>query len=184
MACITEYSLHGILADCNPTLAGITEVWIGYYGDFNVSADTTTYSSAGTCHNVTSIQKTSGGKDMEHYTFAKQTGSLNSTFTKDETNGVRYWTNAITLQFSRLEGRKHLEVEALSVEQLVAIVHDGNGRYWYVGYDGYLSATSSQANTGASYDDFSGYQLEMSAMSAFLPLEMTKAQVDSVTGGN
>lgn len=181
MACLTDYSLHGILADCNPTIAGIMEVWIGYFGDYNVSADTTTYSATGMCHNVTNIEKANTGvTGMEHYTFAKQTGSLNSTHTKDEANSVRYWTNSLTLQFSRLEGRKHLEIEALSTEQLVAIVHTNDGKYWYVGYDGYLSSTNTQANTGTSPDDFSGYQWEGNATSAFLPLEISKENVDKV----
>ena len=178
MACITNYSLKGILADCNPNLAGVIEAWIGYYGDYNVTIDVASGSTAP--HSISSITANQGAK-MEHYTFAKETGSLNSSITKDEANGTRFWTNQVTLVFSKLEGKKHLEVEALSVEQLVAIIHDSNGKYWYVGYDGYLSATESTAETGVAYTDRNGYSVTMAAQSAYLPFEMTKEQVDSVT---
>lgn len=175
MNCLTNYTLEGILADCNPNLAGVQEAYIGYYGDFVVDIS----ESAHTISTITSATGASTGK-FYHYTFAKQTGSLNSTLTKDEANGTRYYTNTVTLQFSKLEARKHLEVEALSAEQLVAIIKDNNGKYWYVGYDGYLSASEATAQTGQSYDDMNGYNTTMNAMSAYLPFEIDYVKFSSL----
>lgn len=168
MACLDDYTLKGILADCNPNLAGIQEAYIGYYGDFNVSADPTT-------HKITSITSAAGATQgkFDRYTFAKQTGSLTSTLTKDEANGTRYYTNQVVLQFSKMEAWKHMEIEALSAEQLVAIIKDNNNKYWFVGYDGYLSAAEATAQSGQSYDDLNGYNTTMNAMSAYLPFEIT-----------
>lgn len=179
MNCLTNYTLKGILADCNPNLAGIQEAWIGYFGDFDVTVDTT--SSAQT-HIITAISAAQGattGK-LEHYTFAKQTGSLTSSLTKDEANGTRYYTNTVTLQFNKMEAQKHLEVEALSAEQLVAILKDNNGIYHYVGYDGYLSASDATAQSGQSYDDMNGYNITMDASSAFLPFQIEYATFSSL----
>lgn len=173
MACLSNYTLQGILADCNPNLAGIQEAYLGYYGSFNVSADTDTQKIA----NITTAQT---GAKFYHYTFAKQTGSLNSTLTKDDTNGTRYWTNTVTLQFSKMEAEKHLEVEAMAAEQLVAIIKDNNLKYWFVGLDGYLSADDAQANSGQSYDDLNGYNLTMNAMSAYLPFEIDYSKFESL----
>ena len=114
------------------------------------------------------------------YKFNKQTGSLTSEMTKDETNGTLYYTNTIALQFTRLEGEKHFEIEALSRGQLSVIVLDNNGKYWFVGYDGYVSAANTTAQSGQSFDDLSGYNTTMSAMSAHLPFEITKATFDSL----
>ena len=178
--CLTNYALKGILADCNPNLAGIREAWLGYFGDFNVTADTET--SAAT-HYITAISAATGAQDgkLHHYTFAKNTGSLNSTLTKDEANGTRYWTNQVNLQFSKLEAYKHLEVEAMAAEQLVGVILDNNGKYWYVGFDSYLSADDgATAQTGASFDDMNGYTVPMSQMSAYLPFEIEYATFSSL----
>lgn len=173
MACLSNYTLQGILADCNPNLAGIQEAYLGYYGDFNVSADTQT-------QKISSITTAQTGAKLYHYTFAKQTGSLNSSLTKDDANGTRYWTNTVTLQFSKMEAEKHLEVEAMAAEQLVAIIKDNNLKYWFVGFDGYLSTDDAQANSGQSYDDLNGYNLTMNAMSAYLPFEIDYSKFESL----
>ncbi len=175
MACLNNYTLTGILADCNPNLAGIQEAYIGYYGDFNVGIDATAH----TVSAITATTDATTGK-FEKYTFAKQTGSLTSTLTKDEANGTRYYTNQVVLQFSKMEAWKHLEIEALSAEQLVAIIKDNNNKYWFVGYDGYLSAAEATAQSGQSYDDLNGYNTTMNAMSAYLPFEITYSQFSSL----
>ena len=176
MACLSNYTLRGITSDCNPVLAGISEVYLGYYGDFNVSADTT--STGDTRHTITAMTATSGTNKIYKYEFPKNTSSLNSTFTKDEANGSRYYTNTLSLVFSRYENYKHMEVEAMGAEQLIAIVKDynldenGNPQYWFVGFDGYLSTDSIEAGTGASASDRNGYELTMNATSAFLPMKI------------
>lgn len=176
MKCLNDFTLKGILADCNPNLAGIVEAYLGYFGDFDVTIDETGH----TVESISAATSATTGK-FYLYTFAKNTSSLNSTLSKDEANGTRYWTNQLTLQFSKLEAAKHLEVEAMAAERLVGIVKDNNGKYWYIGYDGYLSADDgATAQTGASYDDMNGYNVVMSAMSAFLPFEITKEQFASL----
>lgn len=175
-ACLSTYTLKGILSDCNPVLAGISEVYLGYYGDFNISADTT--STGATRHTITAMTPVSASNKVYKYEFPKNTSSLNSSFTKDEANGTRYWTNTLTLVFSKYENLKHMEVEAMGAEKLIAIVKDfntdadGNPQYWYVGLDGYLSTDDASATTGASADDRNGYELTMNAQSAFLPLKI------------
>lgn len=176
MPCLNTHTLTGILADCEPNLAGIAEVWMGYYGDFNVAVDLS-------AQTVTGFTKTTTGNDLQHYAFAKQTGSLTSTLTKDEANGTRYYTNALALQFSKLERIKHLEFQALAAEQLVAIVKDNNGKYWFLGYDGYLSSADGTAQTGQSYDDLNGYNITLNAMSAYLPFEISESLFKSNVSG-
>lgn len=175
MKCLTNQTLIGISNDCNPNLAGIQEAYIGYYGDFSVSADT----SAHTISGIEAVTGASSGK-LYKYEFAKQTGSLTSTLTKDEANGTRYYTNEVVLSFTKLEAAKHLEMQALSAEKLVAIIKDNNGKYWFVGFDGYLSATDGSAATGTSYDDKNGYDITMDQMSAYLPFEIQYSDFSSL----
>lgn len=173
MACLSNYTIKGIINDCNPNLAGIQEVWLGYYGDFDVEVSGKSVTS------ITAATGANTGK-FEHYSFARQTGSLTSTLTKDETTGTRYYTNEISLQFTKMEAAKHLEVEALAAEQLVGIVHDNNDKYWFVGYDSYLSSTEQTAQTGVSSDELNGYTLTMNQVSAFLPFELQKSQFEGL----
>ena len=175
MKCLTNQTLKGIKSDCNPNLAGIAEAYIGYFGDFDVTVE----ASAQSVTTITAATGASTGK-LYAYDFAKQTGSLTSTLTKDEANGTRYFTNEVVLQFTKLEAAKHLELQALSAEKLVAIIKDNNGKYWFVGYDGYLSAAEGTAQTGQSYDDLNGYNITMNAMSAYLPFEIQYSAFSSL----
>lgn len=171
MACLNSYTLKGMAFDCNANLAGIKKIYLGYYDDFTI---TTTEEGADNEKTHTATIEAKGDGKLYEYTFAKKTGSLTSTLTKDETNGTRYYTNEISLQFNKLEGWKHMEIEAMAAEALIAIVCDNNNKYWIVGSDGYLSATATTAQTGASYDEMNGYTITLSAMSAHLPYQTTE----------
>lgn len=179
MACLNGYTLKGIGFDCNPNLAGIKKIYLGYHEDFTVTVTETSEDNA-TTHSA-SIEAIGDGKLYE-YTFAKRTGSLTSTLTKDETKGTRYYTNEITLQFNKLEGWKHMEIEAMAAEALIAVVIDNNNNGWLVGADGYLSATASTAQTGDSYDSMNGYNITMSAMSAHLPYTINESDLTGLVG--
>lgn len=171
MAC-TPISLKGITADTCANLAGIKEAWLGIWDEFVVTTNEEEHSAE--------IAAVSDAK-LYHYTFAKQTGSLTSTLTVDEANGVRYYTNEIVFQFNRLEAAKHVECEALAAGRLIAIILDNNGEYHLVGADNYVSSTAQTAQTGQSFGDLNGYTTTMSAMSAHLPYFTTKPD-DSIVG--
>lgn len=170
-------TLTGIKANCSANLGGITEAYFGQFGQFNI---TLTESS----HTVSAITAASGATDAKFYgyEFARQTGSLTSTITVDEANGVRYYTNVAALQFSRLEAEKHVEIEALAQGQLVGIFGDANGNYWLCGTDNYMSLSEATAQTGQAYSDLSGYNTSLSQMSAHLPYKIEKATFESLIG--
>lgn len=161
--CLTDYTLKGITFDCDPNLAGIKDLYITYYEGLELTADLS-------AHTISTIPT---GVSWYRYSFAKNTSSLNSTLTKDDANGVRYYTNTISLVFSKLEAYKHLEVEAMAAEKLAAIVVDNNDKAWIVGYDSYVSASEEEAGTGASFDDRNGYSVTLEGTSAYLPFEYT-----------
>lgn len=178
MAC-TLQTLKGIGEFCGTNLAGIKEVWLGEYAGFKATP--------GSAHNITTLEHAGESTALlYHYAFAKQTGSLTSNITIDEANGVRYYTHEIALQFSKMEAAKHAEVEALAAGQLVAIVHDNNDNYWYVGYDTYVSATAVTAQSGQSFGDLNGYTTTLSTMDSKLPYAIEKSVfeglVDTETG--
>ena len=166
MGCLSNFTLKGIALDCNPVLAGIKRVYLGYNDQLTITPDTE--------NQTATIEAKSGatGAKLYAYDIVANTGGLTSTITKNEQNGTRYYTNTIAMQFNRLEAKKHLEVQAMAAEALVAIVETNDGKYWVVGADSYLSATESTAQSGSSFDDLNGYTISLAARSAYLPFEI------------
>lgn len=169
-------NLTGLAAECEANIGGIRRAWVGIHGNFTYAADTTTGSTA---HMITGITGTTDAKFYQ-YDFNRQTGSLNSELTKDEVNGITYYTNTATFVFSRMESKKHLEIQALAKGQLDIIVEDCNGKFWLIGYDNYAGAESNSATTGTSYTDRNGYEIAISQMSAWMPFGIEKATFESL----
>lgn len=164
-SCLSNYTLQGVAFDCNANLAGIRNVWLTYYEDASVSPNYT-------AHTISAVTLSSG-VEWYKYEFARNTSSLNSTLTKDDANGTRYYTNTLTLVFNKLEAQKHLEAMAIAAEKLVALVEDNNGKVWFLGADAYVSGVSEEIGTGASADDRNGYNVTIEGTSAYLPFEFT-----------
>lgn len=166
MGCLSDFTLKGIKLDCNPVLAGIKRVYLGYNDQLTITPDPQTQTAT--------IAAKSGVENAKLYPYdvVANTGGLTSTITKNEQNGTRYYTNTIAMQFNRLEAKKHLEVQAMAAEALVAIVETNDGKYWVVGADSYLSATEANVQTGSSFDDLNGYTISLAARSAYLPFEI------------
>lgn len=167
-SCLSDYTLKGIGFDCNSNLAGIREIYLTYFDDVTITSAQTVESA----HTITGLTLSSGVTWFK-YDFARNTSSLNSVLTKDDSNGTRYYTNTIELVFNKLTADKHLEVMALAAEKLAAIVVDNNGKKWFVGYDAYISGNNTEAGTGASADDRNGYTVTIEGTSAYLPWEYT-----------
>ena len=174
MGCLSNFTLTGIKLDCNPVLAGIKRVYLGYNDQLTIttSAETQTATIA--------AKESATSAKLYPYDVVANTGGLTSTITKNEQNGTRYYTNTITMQFTRLEAAKHLEVQAMAAEALVAVVETNDGKYWVVGADSYLSATESTAQTGSSFDDLNGYTISLAARSAYLPFSIEKEGFSSL----
>ena len=174
MGCLSNFTLKGIKLDCNPVLAGIKRVYLGYNDQLTITPEPQTQTAT--------IAAKSGatGAKLYPYDVVANTGGLTSTVTKNEQNGTRYYTNTIAMQFNRLEAKKHLEVQAMAAEALVAVVETNDGKYWVVGADSYLSATESNVQTGSSFDDLNGYTISLAARSAYLPFSIEKEGYSSL----
>ncbi len=187
-------TLKGITLDCSHSLGGIKTVYIANYNDvtdikYNASTGTTTGSTSGVTGSttgvtysgdtITSITMASGAV-FKPYQFRKQTGSMTSTLTVDETAGVNYVSTELSLVFTKMETKKRIELSALSVGQLAVIVEDSNGTFWYLGKDDYVSVSAGGAQTGTAKGDGNNYTLTLRDESDTYPYEITKEAVDSV----
>lgn len=174
MGCLSNFTLKGIKLDCNPVLAGIRRVYLGYNDQLTITPNAETQTAT--------IAAKDGAETAKLYPYdvVANTGGLTSTITKNEQNGTRYYTNTIAMQFTRLDADKHLEVQAMAAEALVAVVETNDGKFWVVGADSYLSATETNVQTGSSFDDLNGYTISLAARSAYLPFEIQKDDFESL----
>lgn len=163
MAC-SSYTMGGIAAGCKDSIGGIKKAWFAPDGSVNATAN-----ASG------AVTIPSGDiNNFKVYNFRKATGSMTSTLNTSETAGNSFTTD-VTLQFLKQEGSKRLEIMALLMNEMVGIVKDGNGKYWYLGLDYPISATAGTAETGTAMTDLNGYNITITDNSVDLPCEITDA---------
>ena len=171
MAC--NQTLSGLVKDCSPSMGGITEVLLANREDVSaVTADT---------GKITEITMASSAK-FKRYSFARNTGSMTSTYTIDQASGVRYVTTDLLLQFNRMETAKRVEISALAVNDLVAIVKDANGIYWYLGYDEPVNASAGDGQTGTARGDANRYTITLQDNSKEMPMEVDSTIIPALIG--
>lgn len=161
MAC-SSFTMSGLAVSCKDSIGGIKKAWFAPAGvTVSVSANTLTIASGSIA-------------SFKVYNFRKATGSMTSTLNTSETSGNSF-TTEVSLQFLKQETKKRLEVMALLMNEMVGVVKDGNGKYWYIGYDYPIEATSGTAETGTAMTDLNGYNITITDNSVQLPYEITDA---------
>ena len=173
MACLI--TIAGITLDCESSLGGIKQVWITQYDNVkSVTVDDET-------NQISAITLEADAK-WYNYQFRKGTGSLTSTLNVDETAGTNYVSNELALVFTKMETKKRIEIAALSIGQLVVVVEDSNGKYWFLGKDDYVSASAGTGVTGTAKGDQNAYTLTLPTDSESYPYELSAEAIQSVVG--
>lgn len=163
--------LGGIMMDCQPCVGGIAKVFLIPFGQVaSVALD-----DKG--EEIKSITLATPGEGEQpykwyEYQFRRGTGSLASELTSDETTGVNYVTNNLSLVFTKMETAKRIEMAALAVAHCCAIVVDGNGKRWFLGKDDYVAASAGAGNTGTAKGDQNAYTLTLTSEEQSFPYEL------------
>ena len=168
MAC--NVTLMGIALDCGTNLSGVKAIYLA--NDASVGGVTLTEGE------ISAIDASAGS--FYEYIPAKYTGSLTKTLTKDETTGVMYYTNEVVAQFNKMETPKRKEISNIDRGRFKAIVLDNNNKYWYLGYDNYVSASAVTGQTGAGLDEGNFYTLTLTDISAELPYEVKSEAIAGI----
>ena len=172
MGCSSR-TLAGLAQECLAGIAGVEKIWLAAHGDFVVT-------EIDESNNAVSAYTMSSAVTFYGYVLPKNTASLSSPFQIGDDGSVRY-QNTVVMQFNRMTGKKHAEIQAVAQTPVDAIVLDKNQKYWFVGYDEALAPTDGNAETGTnSTSDRNGYTLTLAAMSSYLPLEISQAQFEAL----
>jgi len=169
MSCIQ--TLSGLAKDCAANMGGIVEVMIANFAD--VTGVTIT-------DGVVSAVTMAADAKFKKYSFAKNTGSLTSTYNIDAASGVKYVTSDLLLQFNRMETSKRVEITALSLGDLSVIVKDANGKYWYLGKDEPVNASAGDGQTGTARGDANRYTITLQDESLEMPYEVDETIIPSI----
>lgn len=164
MAC-KSFALSGIAMSCKDNMGGIKEVYIAKAADVTGITLNTEQSQ------IATITMDNAAK-FRTYKFRKGTASMTSTAASDVAIGNFSVTTELALQFSKMETSKRLEIMALCLEDVVVVVQDFNGKYWYLGYDFPVSATAATGVTGTAATDLNGYTVTLTDTSAEFPFEV------------
>lgn len=157
--------LNGIAADCQTNVGGIREIYIANYGDV------TTVELDETSNMIKTITMADTAK-FKKYAFKKNTSSMTSTLNVDPANGVNFVQTDLTVVFAKQETVKRMEIAKLSLGELRVIVLDANGKYWFLGKEEFVSATSGTAETGTNRTDGNRYSIVLSDYSSSYPYEV------------
>ena len=171
MPCIQ--TLSGLARDCSSNMGGILEVLIANADD--VTGVTLSEGIISTISMATTAK-------FKRYTFPKNTGSLTSTYNIDRASGVQYVSSELLLQFNRMETQKRVEITALALGDLVCIVKDANGKYWYLGKDEPVGASASDGQTGTARGDANRYTITLLDESKEMPYEVDASIVEALVG--
>ena len=170
MACNTV-TLSSIDARCEGSVGGIKRVLIANVDDIqNVAIDEVTQK----IKQITLVT----GKKFEQWRFRKNTGSYNSSIERDLSIGTQTVTTECSLQFSRAEAQKRLDIQSAINASCVVIIEDMYGEYIYLGLENEVSITAASMTSGTQTSDLSGFTLTFTDLSTEFPHFIDKEQVD------
>ena len=169
MSC--NQTLSGLVKDCSPSMGGILEVLLANRDDVaSVQAET---------GKISGITMEASAK-LKKYTFARNTGSMTSTYTIDQASGVKYVTTDLVLQFNRMETTKRDENTAHSVNDPVATGKATGGVNWYLGYDEPVNASAGDGQTGTARGDANRYSITLQDISKEMPMEVDASVIEGI----
>lgn len=167
MAC--TQTLNGIAVDCTPSMGGLKVVYIANYADVDNFEITD--------GQITAIEMASG-KTFKTYSFRRNTASMTSTLAVDPANGTSVSTD-VALSFLKQDTQKRIEISALSIGELILIVQDANGKYWFLGKDMPVMASAGGAESGTTYTDGNRFTITLQDNAKDYPYEVKVAPTAS-----
>lgn len=163
MSCASR-ALAGIVNTCTPNKGGIKKVWITNTNPepFYREQDKM----------IAGFTKTA---DWYEYNFSKNSGSMTSTLTADPTTGTNFVTTNLILQFNRMDTPKRVEIANLALSEVYVIVQDSNNKFWYLGFNEPVIATTGTAQTGTAKTDSNNYNITLTDESKTFPYEILES---------
>lgn len=160
----------GIDSKCDLSIGGVKEVILL---DFDVLPVTETTSGE---TEVTGFTTATSGNTYG-FTFKKNTASMVSDLQTGDSNYVQ---TQITMQFSKMDGKKRVAMNALLMAETRAVVADNNGLYWLVGNTNEVSAVTAQGTSGTNRSDSNNYNIVLQGEEIEFPIPVTPSAWNAI----
>ena len=132
-------TLAGIASDCLSNKGGVKAVYLANKSDVT---------SVDLSENVITAITMNTSAKFKKYDFRKDSATMTSTLTVGDNGGSNYISTVLSMSFNRMEAAKRLEMNAMAMGELVALVEDRNGTVFYLGYDDPIKASNGTGETG------------------------------------
>lgn len=146
-------TLSGLARDCAANMGGIKVAWIGNYAD--IAGVTVTDAQ------ISAIELATGAAKLKKYNFRPESSQFTSTLNKDNAAGSSYVGTDIALVFAHMDTTKRIEMNALSLGELVVIVKDNNDALWFFGKDAPVVSSTGDAQSGTAFADANRYSITL-----------------------
>lgn len=163
MAC-SSITMSGLGISCKNSVGGIKKIYAIPSDDVTgVTVDEDGFIDAITV---------ATSKKFKTFLMNAETGGFVSTMNTDAKTGGMYFSSVISAQFAKNTTQKRIEFMALAQLDMVVVVLDNNGKYWYFGMDNAVYATGGTWSSGTAFADLNGATIELTDMSRELPYEV------------
>lgn len=167
MACSVTLSSYAF-GDCFSSKGGIKALWVAVYEEngyvvSDSSADTVSdFSSAITWY---------------RQELKRNTGSMTSTYNYDDANGSSYVQTDVEIVYPKMAKESRLQMNALALGDLMAVVEDANGVYYALGAEEPVKCTAGTGETGTERGDRNAYSATLSDYSSNYPRILDAAAI-------
>lgn len=170
MAC--NQTISGLARDCSPNMGGIRRVLFANSEDVTAVAVTT--------NKISTITMATSAKFKEYH-LPKYTANFVTNQQKDDAAGTNFYQTTLQILLNRMDTTKRVEIAALSQNELVAIIEDSNGIYWYLGKDEPVTSVAGDvAQTGTARTDRNGFQVTLVDNALEMPYEVDSDIIDDL----
>lgn len=151
---------------CQPNLGGVQKVWLANWEE----GAATVAASGDTKDMINNITLSSGNTWIE-FPMRKNVASMTSNLQVGDEGGVYVQTD-LSMVFSKMETSKRLSMVSLATGEIMAIVKDANGLYWFLGKDNPLLASAGAGETGTGKADPNHYTVTLTDESREYPFQV------------
>lgn len=166
MGCSVTLSSYSI-GDCFSSKGGVKKIWVANYVENAVSATTS----------GETISEFVSGITWYPIELRKNTASMSSTLTVDEANGASYVQTDAVIEFTKMQKESRIMMNALSIGDIMCVVEDANGQYYFLGEEEAVHATAGDGNTGTDRGDKNAYTCTVSDFNSHFPRMLDESAI-------
>jgi hypothetical protein len=170
MACLIT---DGIALDCLDAMGGVKAAWI-------LGGTVSGYTINGTDQ----LSGLTGTGTYFKFELPKDTASFVETVTVAPANGTVYYSQALTMQFHKMDSTKRNQIKLLAKNRALQVCFlDANDLYWYMGLTRGAQVTSASANTGTAVGDANNYIMTLTSDEPAPVYGLSGSLASIITGG-